>query len=345
MNNDIRFSFDAARANSYAGTLTRIGKVRMNLGVHAFVVAGWPEEHLGVLLRAASEVRRHHLGDTVSFCGIVNARSGACSEDCAFCAQSGHHQAVSPRHGFLPLDEILQAARVLRDAGASRFSIVTSGKRLSDADFGRLLEAIQAVSGLGLCADCSPGILDRAQLRELKAAGCGAYHHNLETGRTFFPRICTTHAYDEDVQAVREAVEEGLTVCSGGIFGLGESWEDRIELAHELRELGVQSVPLNFLHPVPGTPLAGRPVLSRCEALKIMVLFRLMLPDRQIRICGGRHDVFGPEHRAEPFLAGVSGVMVGDYLTLKGLGAAEDQVLARRLGLRSESETVFQGDE
>lgn len=297
----------------------------------------WPEDAAADLSAAAERVRAHYFGDAVSLCGIVNARSGACSENCAFCAQSAHHKAVSPRHEFLPLDEILRAAKALRDAGATRFSLVTSGKRLSNHDFDRLLETLRAVSELGLRPDCSPGILDRGRLRELKAAGCGAYHHNLETGRAFFPRICTTHAYEEDVQSVRDAVEEGLTVCSGGIFGLGESWADRVELALELRGLGVHSVPVNFLHPVPGTPLADRPVLSRGEALKIVALFRFLLPDRQIRICGGRHDVFGPEHRAEPFRSGASGIMVGDYLTLKGRDAAEDRDLARSLGLRPES--------
>lgn len=302
----------------------------------AALVIDWPEAGLNELAEAAHRVRQHFFGDAVSFCGIVNARSGACSENCAFCAQSAHHAAQSPRHDFLPLDEIVDAARSLKAAGATRFSIVTSGKALSPADFQRLLDAVAAVADLGLVADCSPGILDRAQLRALRQAGCGAYHHNLETGRSFFPRICSTHAYDEDVEAVRNAVAEGLTVCSGGLFGLGETWADRLELAGELRELGVQSVPVNFLQPIPGTPLQDRPLVGVSEAVRILALLRFSLPDRHIRICGGRHSAFAGEDREQAYLCGASGVMVGDYLTLKGRDATEDRTMAERLGLHPE---------
>jgi len=295
---------------------------------------GWPEERAAGLARAAEQVRAHWFGDAVSFCGILNAKSGSCSEDCAFCAQSAHYAGQAPEYGFLPLGEIVRAAQALRDAGASRFAVVTSGKRLSDADFEHLLQAVRAVADLGLHADCSPGILDRDRLEAFRRAGGCTYHHNLETGRTFFPRICSTHAYDEDVRAVRDALKAGLEVCSGGIFGLGESWEDRLELALELRDLGVSSVPVNFLHPMPGTPMADRPVLSCAEALKILALFRFVLPDRHVRICGGRHDVFGPEEREWAYAAGASGIMVGDYLTLRGRDAGEDRELARRLERR-----------
>lgn len=295
-------------------------------------VAAWPGERVGELARAAEQVRAYWFGSSVGFCGIVNARSGACSEDCAFCAQSAHHHGDAPQHGFLPLQAIREAAERLRQAGATRFSLVTSGKRLSDEDFARLLDAVRVVSALGLRADCSPGILDRARLMAFRDAGGGAYHHNLETGRSFFPRICSTHAYAEDVRAVREAVELGLEVCSGGIFGLGESWEDRLELALELRELGVCSVPINFLHPVAGTPLEDRPVLTKGEAVKIVALFRFALPDRHVRLCGGRHDVLGPQDRGLAFKCGASGVMIGDYLTLQGRDAETDAALARRAG-------------
>ena len=184
----------------------------------------------------------------------------------------------------------------------------------------------------GLLADTSCGILGRDELEALKRAGCSGYHHNLETARSFFPGVCTTHDYEEDVRAVRLARQAGLYVCSGGIFGLGETWAQRAELALTLRELDVQSVPVNFLHPIPGTPLAHRPPLDRVEASKIVALLRFLLPDKHIRICGGRQTVFGPEHPVEPLEAGASGLMIGDYLTTTGLDAARDLECLGRAG-------------
>ncbi len=181
--------------------------------------------------------------------------------------------------------------------------------------------------------DLSPGILDWAQLKTLKDAGLKGYHHNLETSASFFPRMCTTHAYEEDVAAVRAGIEAGLYVCSGGIFGIGETWDDRVELALLLRELGVQSVPINFLHPIPGTPLEYRHTLSPEEALKIVALYRFILPDRALRICGGRLAVFGQERKQELLGSGASGLMVGDYLTTSGGDVESDLREIKHAGL------------
>jgi len=276
------------------------------------------------LLHAARDIRLARLGRRVSLCSIVNARSGRCSEDCAFCAQSAHFDTNAPVHPFLSPAEIEQAARTMRDRGARRFGIVTSGLSPSGRDFEHLVQAVRAVTALGLQADASCGVVSRAQLAELKNAGLRAYHHNLETARSFFPSICTTHEYEQDVQAVRDALAEGLYVCSGGIFGLGESWEQRAELALTLKDLGVPSVPINFLSPIPGTPLASREPLAPQEALKIVALLRFLLPDAHLRICGGRRTVFGLSRGTEPLEAGASGLMIGDYLTTKGLDAQAD---------------------
>ena len=281
--------------------------------------------NLTELLRCARDIRIARLGRQVSLCAIVNAKSGRCSEDCAFCAQSGHFAANAPVHPFLDPSAIEKAARTMREAGATRFGIVSSGLALSDEDFSSLLEAVRRVAALGLHADTSCGLVTPARFAALKTAGLSAYHHNLETSRSFFPSICTTHDYEADVQTVRDALAAGLYVCSGGIFGLGESWEQRAELALTLRELGVPSVPVNFLTPIPGTPMADRPPLSPTEALKIVALLRFLLPDAHLRICGGRRTVFGRAAAIDPLEAGASGLMIGDYLTTKGLAALSDR--------------------
>lgn len=277
------------------------------------------------LLRHARDIRLARLGRTVSLCAIVNAKSGRCSENCAFCAQSSHFGTSAPIHPFLETGEIARAARAMRDMGAKRFGIVTSGLKPGGEDFARLLDAVRAVAALGMEADASCGILTPEELGQLIKAGLKAYHHNLETARSFFPNICTTHDYEDDVRAVGHAVAAGLHVCSGGIFGLGESWEQRAELAVTLGELRVQSVPVNFLHPIPGTPMASHPVLEPEEALKIVALLRFVLPDANIRICGGRQTVFGQAQGLAPLEAGANGLMIGDYLTTKGLDAQADR--------------------
>ncbi|MFW6357262.1 MAG: biotin synthase BioB, partial [bacterium] len=250
-------------------------------------------DQLPALLHMAGRVRQHFFGRTVQFCAIINAKSGRCSEDCTFCAQSVHYATDSPEYPLKDAHTILQAARRMKAAGAGRFSLVTSGKSLSARELDAAASLLQSIRNEGLEPDISPGVLDEPRLKALQAKGLSGYHHNLETSRSHFPAVCTTHDYDEDVDAVRAAVKSGLYVCSGGLFGLGETWEDRVELALLLRELGVHSVPVNFLHPIPGTPLADRPLLQPEEALKTIMLLRFLLPDRQIRICGGRETVFG----------------------------------------------------
>ncbi|MGE4423996.1 MAG: biotin synthase BioB [Pseudodesulfovibrio sp.] len=290
-------------------------------------------ERLPELLGHAHRIRAARLGDEVGLCAIVNAKSGTCSEDCAFCAQSGHHAADSPQYPLLSPDEIADAAGRAKASGATRFGIVASGKLVGGSDLDGFEAAIRRVAALGMVPDLSPGILERGQLARLKKAGLRGYHHNLETSATHFPKMCTTHSYQEDVDAVRAGLDAGLYVCSGGIFGIGETWDDRVELALLLRELGVPSVPMNFLTPIPGTPLEGRAPLPPEEALAIVALYRFLLPDRQLRICGGRPTVFGPERQHELLTAGASGLMVGDYLTTKGGDAHADLEDIRRAGL------------
>jgi len=295
---------------------------RLDAFIQAVAQAG--ADQASELFEAARRIRLETLGRGVGLCAIVNAKSGRCSENCSFCAQSGHFSTRAPVHEFLEVAEVVRAAEAMRAKGATRFGIVTSGLRPGADDFQRLKECLRAVSALGMRADTSCGVLTRAELEELKQAGLAAYHHNLETARSFFPSVCTTHDYEQDVQAVRDAIAAGLYVCSGGIFGLGESWAQRAELAVTLRELGVPSVPVNFLTPIPGTPMGGRQPMSALEALKTVALLRFLLPDAQLRICGGRDAVFGAADGLAPLEAGASGLMIGDYLTTKGVQVDED---------------------
>lgn len=288
------------------------------------------------LLDGARAVRAKYFRQDLHLCAIVNAKSGTCTEDCAFCAQSSRHKTDIARHGFLDPQEILRAATAMKQRGATRFGIVCSGLAPTEAEFERLLKAVALVRGAGLAVDVSVGVLSRERLQRLKAAGLSGVHHNLEVARSFFPQVCTTHDYEDDVEAVRLALDEGFFVCSGGIFGLGESWEQRAELAATLRGLGVTNVPMNFLVPIAGTRMEGRSPLSAAEALHILALYRLMLPTAHLRVCGGRGLVFGSaggSGQRELFASGASGIMIGDYLTVRGTPPEADLALARSLGL------------
>jgi biotin synthase len=281
----------------------------------------------------AEEVRRRFTGAEIRLCAIINARSGRCSEDCAFCAQSSRYRTGAPVYPLLPAKTLIKAATRMRDNGVGRCGIVLSGLALSDADLDILCEVVAAIEQLGLRPDLSCGVASKEQLQRLTAAGLAGYHHNLETSASFFPSICGTHAYQDDVDAVRLAVDLGLYVCSGGIFGLGERWEDRLELALTLRSLRVQGVPLNFLVPIPGTPLENRPILSPDEARRIVALFRLVLPNAHLRLCGGRGRVFGADKRGV-LTCGAGGLMVGDYLTIPGEDVRGDLDAIQELGMR-----------
>ncbi len=283
-------------------------------------------------LRAlARDVRDRHRGRRVELCAIVNAKSGRCSEDCAFCAQSAHHRTDAPVHPFIGPEAVAAAAAEARDAGVRRFGIVASGLAPTREEFAGLCGAVARVAALGLEPDVSVGLLTPVRLDALVTAGMRRLHHNLETSASFFPKICSTHAYDEDVDMVREALARGVEVCCGGLFGLGESFEDRAELGLLLAELGVRSVPVNCLTPIPGTRLEGRPVLSPGEATASVALLRLLLPTATIRICGGRETVFGPD--PAPLLeAGADGLMTGNYLTTPGSPAASMAEALARLG-------------
>ncbi len=285
------------------------------------------------LLAAANRVREHFRGTAVDICSIVNAKSGACSEDCRYCAQSSHYSTDAPVYPLIDVDSMEDAAQAAKQHGAGRFCIVTSGRGIDDAwDLRNIARGVERVRGIGLSACATLGSLTPDQLRYLKDAGLDRYHHNIETSREYFPKVCTTHTFDERTGLLRHARALGLSSCSGGILGMGESMQDRVSMAFSLRELDVDSVPINFLMPVPGTPLEDVPAITPLEALHAIALFRLILPEKEIRVCGGRGTALGSLHPLI-FSAGADGFMIGNYLTRTGLDPEQDLRMLRDLGL------------
>ncbi len=279
------------------------------------------------LLSLTNRVRRHHCGRKIALCAITNAKSGRCPEDCAFCAQSISYDTGVETFPLINVSELADRAREAAACGVENFSIVTSGTAVDclneQANIMAMLEEIREQK-MAPCA--SLGFLDAETAGQYRQAGLKHYHHNLETSRSFFPQVCTTHDYEMAVATVKTAKDAGLYVCSGGIMGLGESWAQRVELALTLRELKVDSIPLNFLQPVGGTPLADEPGLTPFQALLTVAMFRLVCPTCDIRICGGRQRTFG-DFQSLLFAAGANGLMVGNYLTTSGRQWQDDRRL------------------
>jgi biotin synthase len=300
----------------------------------ALAVLRLPREALWRLLDVTESVRRRFKGDGIRLCSIVNAKSGLCSEDCSFCSQSSRSKAEIRKYPLIDEEKIVAAAREARQRGAREFSIVGSGlamrSRRELVRVGNAVERIRDEVGLETCV--SLGALPPDGIAYLLSRGLRSVHHNLETSRRFFPSVCTTHDYEEDVRAVRDAKAAGAWVCCGGIFGLGETDEDRVELAMTLRELDVDSIPVNFLNPVPGTPLEGKRDLTPFACLKIIAMMRLCNPAREIIVCGGR-EVNLRDLQSLMFAAGATGTMAGNYLTTRGRPAEEDILMIRDLGL------------
>jgi biotin synthase len=263
----------------------------------------------------------------------MNAKSGRCPEDCAFCAQSSYYKAKIKVYPLIDPEVIVRRAKKAWEVGARRFSIVTSGKSLTKSEVEKVCLAIREISKETKVQTCaSLGMLNKEEASALKEAGLWRYHHNLETSCSYFPKICSTHSYDEDIRTIKIAQEVGFKVCCGGIFGMGESAEDRIMLAFMLKDLGVDSIPVNFLNSVPGTKLEGTYLLNPLECLKILAVLRFILPTREIITCGGREQNLR-SLQSLMFFAGASGMMLGNYLTTKGRKPEEDLQLIKDLEL------------
>ena len=286
---------------------------------------------LDALCAAADGIRRARCGNGFDLCTIINAKSGRCSENCRFCAQSAHNHTGAAVYPLLGEDEIVRRARADAQSGIVRFSMVTSGRRLSDEEVDAMCRAVRAIRSRGRLAVCvSFGLLDRAQYEKLRRAGVTRVHNNLETSRRNFPNICTTHTFDDKLRAIRAAQAAGLEVCSGGIMGLGETPEDRIDMALTLRQLGIRSVPLNLLNPIPGTPLAGLAPLTADDMRRIVAVYRFLLPQAAIRLAGGRGLL--PDKGAGCFRSGANAAISGDMLTTSGITVQTDLRLLDELG-------------
>jgi len=292
---------------------------------------------LGDLLQAANRIREHFKERRVELCSIVNAKSGNCSEDCKFCSQSLHHSSNIEKYPLIDEKQILKAAKSAKGNGATCFGIVTSGKGVaSKREIAVICRAIGSIKEEIPDMKCSVslGTLDKRSLLKLKKTGIAKIHHNLETSEDYFPKMCTTHTYKDRLRVLKDAKELGFKLCSGGIFGLGERREDRLKLAFTLRDLDVDSVPLNFLHPVKGTPLENKEPLSADEILRIVAIYRIILPDKDIKVCGGRVVNLG-DHQRMIFEAGANGMMIGNYLTQPGRAPSEDLKMLQKLGLHT----------
>lgn len=295
----------------------------------ALLLAQMPLEELA---EAAEEIRRKKCGQGFDLCTIVNGKCGRCPEDCKYCAQSAHYQAkCTEAYGLLPTEKLLEGARHNEAKGVLRYSVVTSGRNLSDREVEQVCESIRVIreeTNIQVCV--SFGLLEEVQFRKIREAGASRVHCNLESSAGFFPKICTTHTYQEKINTLKAAKRAGLSVCSGGILGLGETMEDRIDMILTARELGVKSVPVNFLNPIPGTPLENRKPLTNEEARRCVALFRFLIPEASIRLAGGR-GLLGDKGEA-CFRGGANAAISGDMLTTAGITVETDRKMVESLG-------------
>lgn len=284
------------------------------------------------LYEGADMIRKHFVGDKVDLCSIINGRSGRCPEDCKYCAQSAHHHTDCEIYDFLPKEQIIELAVANASEGVDRFSIVTAGRALTGEEFDKAIDAYKQMKdevNIELCA--SMGFVSRKQLRTLKEAGVTSYHHNIETSRRHFPNICTTHTYDDKLATLKMIKEEGLYVCSGGIIGMGEDFDDRIDMALDLAEYEADSIPINVLMPIKGTPLEDMEKLTEEEILRTIALFRYINPTANIRLAAGRALITNDGEAA--LKAGASASITGNMLTTVSCATIRsDKAMLKRLG-------------
>lgn len=296
-----------------------------------FLGSNWKEENISEwidktdiyeILFLANTLRVKYKNNKIELCAIVNAKSGKCSEDCAFCAQSSRYKTNAPEYPLIEPKKILEKAIEAKNNKVKRFSIVISGKKPSKKELIKIAESIELLrkNDINVCA--SLGLIKYDEICYLKDKGLQRLHCNIETSERYFNKICSTHTFSDKVETIESAKKAGLSVCSGGVFGMGESWSDRVDMAQFLKNNDVDSVPLNFLTPIRGTPFESYIPLSPIEALKIISLFRIILPDKDIRVCGGR-PLLG-DFASWIFIAGANALMTGHYLTTLGRDYKDD---------------------
>lgn len=286
------------------------------------------------LCKAANEIREHFCGNAFDICTIINGKSGKCSENCKYCAQSAFYDTNVESYPLLSTEKIVEQAKYNDDRGVLRYSIVTSGKRLSSEEVDQVCEMVKSIhaqTNISVCG--SFGLLDEEQFRKLKAAGLTRVHNNLETSESNFENVCTTHTFKDKVEAIKAAKRAGLNVCSGGIMGLGETMEDRIDMVLAIRELGVRSIPVNMLNPIPGTPYENNPRLTNEDMRRIVAIYRFLVPNASIRLAGGRGLL--PDKGRTCFLSGANAAISGDMLTTQGITIETDMKLIQELGYKA----------
>lgn len=290
------------------------------------------EAPLEELTDAAQEIREKMCGQGFDICTIINGKCGRCSEDCKYCAQSAHYKTeCEDAYPLLSTQELLEGAKYNDERGVLRYSIVTSGRRLSDEEVEQVCESIRKIkekTDIQICV--SFGLLGEEQFRKIKEAGASRVHCNLESSARFFPQVCTTHTYAEKIETLKAAQRAGLSVCSGGILGLGETFADRIDMVLTARELGVKSIPVNLLNPIPGTPYADNKPLTNDEARRCVAIFRFLIPDASIRLAGGR-GLLGDKGEG-CFRSGANAAISGDMLTTAGITVETDMRFIKELG-------------
>ncbi len=284
------------------------------------------------LCEGADRIRSYFVGEKVDLCSIINGRSGRCPEDCKYCAQSVYHDTGCEAYDFLPEETIVDACKMNEKEGVDRFSIVTAGRALTGSEFQKALHifgTMHAECKIGLCA--SMGFLTAEQLHQLHQAGVTSYHHNIETSRRYFPQVCTTHTYDQKVETLKLVKAEGMCACSGGIIGMGETWEDRLDMAVSLAELGIDSIPINALMPIPGTPLEHQQTLTEDDILRTIGFFRYINPEANIRLAAGRALLTNDGELA--FQSGASASITGNMLTTTASATIRsDKQMLQKLG-------------
>lgn len=287
---------------------------------------------LDKLCEGADLIRKHFVGDKVDLCSIINGRSGRCPEDCKYCAQSAHNHTECEVYDFLPENRILEACKVNESEGVDRFSIVTAGKALTGNEFEKAIHAYETMHrdcDIELCA--SMGFLSAEQLHRLHEAGVSSYHHNIETSRRNFPNVCTTHTFEQKIETLKLVKAEGMHACSGGIIGMGENWEDRLSMAIELSEVGVDSIPINALMPIKGTPYEDLERISEEDILRTVAFFRYINPQADIRLAAGRALMSNDGERA--FKSGASATITGNMLTtVASATIRSDRKLLKQMG-------------
>ena len=287
---------------------------------------------LDELLDAAQAVMQRCSPKTFDTCSIINAKSGRCPEDCRWCAQSAHHRTGADEYPLLSPDRLLEAARRCKSKGIGRFSIVTSGRRLKPDEVEGICQAAEAIGkdcGIYMCL--SAGLLSKDELVRLHDAGIRRYHCNLETAPSYFPSLCTTHTQEQKFRTLEAAREAGMEICSGGIIGMGETMAQRIELASVLKELGVNSVPVNILSPINGTALESQPLIPEDEILRTIAIFRLMMPYARLRFAGGRARL-SEKTLMKAFRSGINAAIIGDMLTTVGAYVSTDMRRIKEAG-------------